>query len=244
MSELKNWLSEVGLEPLARVLADNDVDLDILPDLTEADFEKLGISLGHRRKLIKAIASLHGAPVKAAGRRLTRPSTPPKAAATSEAERRQVTVLFSDLVGSTALATALDPEDMSRPDQALPGCLRRRDRAVRRIYRQIPGRRRARLFRLSAGARRCRRTLGARGARHRRRGSPDRAAGRPARLKPASAIATGLVVVGDIIGSRRRARRIDRRRNPNLAARLQALAEPNTVWSAEHLPPARPHVRI
>ncbi|MGA8356627.1 MAG: SAM domain-containing protein, partial [Xanthobacteraceae bacterium] len=58
MADLSQWLAQFGLEPLAGVLADNDVDLDILPDLTEQDFEKLGISLGHRRKLLKAIATL------------------------------------------------------------------------------------------------------------------------------------------------------------------------------------------
>ena len=81
MPDLENWLKQFGLEALCGVLADNDVDLDILPDLTEADFEKLGISLGHRRKLIKAIASLHGAPVKAAEAVADTPATPPKAAA-------------------------------------------------------------------------------------------------------------------------------------------------------------------
>ena len=113
MPDLENWLKQFGLEALAGVLAGDDVDLDILPDLTEADFEKLGISLGHRRKLLKAIATLPGAPVKAAEATAEAPAATLKAAPTPEAERRQVTVLFSDLVGSTALATALDPEDMS-----------------------------------------------------------------------------------------------------------------------------------
>ena len=58
MADLSQWLARFGFEPLVGVLADNDVDLDILPDLTERDFEKLGISLGKRRKLPKAIATL------------------------------------------------------------------------------------------------------------------------------------------------------------------------------------------
>ena len=62
MPDLNEWLRQFGLEPLAGLLADNDVDLDILPDLTEQDFEKLGISLGHRRKLLKAIATLRNRP--------------------------------------------------------------------------------------------------------------------------------------------------------------------------------------
>src|SRR5271155_186959 len=101
MPDLEDWLKQFGLDALAGVLASNDVDLDILPDLTEADFEKLGISLGHRRKLLKAIASMHSAPVKAAEAVAEAPVTPVRAASAPEAERRQVTVLFSDLVGST-----------------------------------------------------------------------------------------------------------------------------------------------
>src|ERR1700722_20127535 len=113
MPDLNDWLRQFGLEALSGILTDNDVDLEILPDLTEQDFEKLGISLGNRRKLLKAIASLRELPSVVAP---ATPATPGPAAATaaSEAERRQVTVLFSDLVGSTALATALDPEDLSR----------------------------------------------------------------------------------------------------------------------------------
>src|SRR5208282_5080183 len=101
MSDLHNWLKQFGLEALAGVLADNDVDLDILPDLTEPDFEKLGISLGHRRKLLKAIATLSDTSGNTAGPapgRSPLPVAAPTAAPAPEAERRQVTVLFSDLV--------------------------------------------------------------------------------------------------------------------------------------------------
>ena len=114
MPDLRDWLNACGLEPLAGVLAANDVDLDILPDLTEQDLEKLGISLGHRRKLLRAVATLRETP---AGAAVAADAAPPRESAVPagapEAQRRQVTVLFSDLVGSTALATALDPEDMS-----------------------------------------------------------------------------------------------------------------------------------
>src|SRR5260370_37492220 len=106
MPDLRDWLSKLGLEQLAGVLADNDIDFDILPDLTEPDFEKLGISLGHRRKLLKAIAVLQGRSDKLAD--AAQRVAPPVAHPAPEGERRQVTVLFSDLLGSIALATAID----------------------------------------------------------------------------------------------------------------------------------------
>src|SRR5438445_3439080 len=108
MVRLEAWLKDLGLAQYCSVLAENDVDFDTLLELEERDLEKLGFSLGHRRKLKKAIAA----------RKLELASpAPPQAAATAiasqEAERRQVTVLFCDLIGSTELANALDPEDMS-----------------------------------------------------------------------------------------------------------------------------------
>src|SRR5436853_3703183 len=104
MTKLQGLLKELGLEQYGGVFADNDIDFDILSDLTDNDLEKLGLSLGHRRKLLRAAAALKpvSPDVEAA-----------PAAAEKEAERRQVTVLFSDLVGSTALANEIDPEDMS-----------------------------------------------------------------------------------------------------------------------------------
>ena len=232
MPDLENWLKQFGLEALCGVLADNDVDLDILPDLTEADFEKLGISLGHRRKLIKAIASLHGAPVKAAEAVADTPATPPKAAATSEAERRQVTVLFSDLVGSTALATALDPEDMSdlikRYQDACAGAIARFDGYIAKFlgdgvlaYFGYP---QAHEDSTESSVRAALAIVDAVG----RIARPD---GR--RLETRIGIATGLVVVGDIIGSGAAREESIVGETPNLAARLQALAEPNTVVVAD-----------
>ena len=78
MPDLENWLKQFGLEALAGVLAENDVDLDILPDLTEADFEKLGISLGQRRRLLQAIATLNGPPVKTVETAEREPATSPQ----------------------------------------------------------------------------------------------------------------------------------------------------------------------
>src|SRR6202008_1122381 len=89
--------------------AENDIDTSVLPELTDQDLKDLGVSLGHRRKMLRAIRDLGGASVAV---------TEPSALAATEptrrddAERRQLTVMFPDLVGSTALSTKLDPEDM------------------------------------------------------------------------------------------------------------------------------------
>ncbi|HEY4782787.1 MAG TPA: hypothetical protein VIH54_13285, partial [Chthoniobacterales bacterium] len=123
MTKLQELLTELGLQQYAGVLADNDIDFDILSDLAESDLEKLGFSLGHRRKLLRALAALHPAVAQSEA-----PSTTSEA---QEAERRQVTVLFSDLVGSTALANEIDPEDMSalikRYQDACAGAIARFD---------------------------------------------------------------------------------------------------------------------
>ena len=102
MSDIDIWLQSLGLEKYREVLASHDIDLTVVPDLTEQDLEKLGLSLGHRRKFITAAARLPGVAAAA--------STPQP----TPAERRQVTVVFIDLVGSTALGSQLDPEDLIR----------------------------------------------------------------------------------------------------------------------------------
>ncbi|TMH48195.1 MAG: hypothetical protein E6H60_12235, partial [Betaproteobacteria bacterium] len=107
---LEDWLRELGLERYCSVLSQNDIDFDTLLDLEERDFEKLGFSLGHGRKLMRAIEARK----LALGPQPTTPSpvTPAGTTAARDAERRQVTVMFCDLVGSTELANAIDPEDM------------------------------------------------------------------------------------------------------------------------------------
>jgi len=98
------WLTELGLGEYGPVFIANAIDFDVLPDLTEADLEKLGMLLGHRKKLLRAIKDRKGAIT-------AQPSgATPSAAPAAEPERRQITVLFSDLVGSTALSQTLDPE--------------------------------------------------------------------------------------------------------------------------------------
>jgi len=110
MQQITDWLEKLGLSEYAKRFAENDIDFTILGDLTDQDLEKIGIaSLGHRRKLLRAIANLDtnekGAPAVA----IAAPAAPLRL---DSAERRQVTVMFADLVGSTALSARMDPEDL------------------------------------------------------------------------------------------------------------------------------------
>ena len=117
------WLRGLGLERYERAFHDNDVDADVLPELTADDLTGLGItSVGHRRKLLAATAALRAGPAPSA---VTLPAAEPTPAAPlprrpSEAERRQLTVMFVDLVGSTALTPRLDPEEMGELAPPLP----------------------------------------------------------------------------------------------------------------------------
>jgi class 3 adenylate cyclase/tetratricopeptide (TPR) repeat protein len=98
-------LASLGLSEYARLFAENHVDASVLPDLTDQDLTELGVPLGHRRKMLRAIAELNGAALEPA-------ETATEPVPRDEAERRQLTVMFCDLVGSTALSGRLDPEDM------------------------------------------------------------------------------------------------------------------------------------
>ncbi|HEX7384964.1 MAG TPA: adenylate/guanylate cyclase domain-containing protein [Burkholderiaceae bacterium] len=103
MDPLTDWLEAHGLARYAEPFAAQDIGLDVLPELTEADLKELGVaSLGDRKRLLKAIATLAAPPAA------------PAPAAAADAERRQLTVMFCDMVGSTQLATRLDPEDLQR----------------------------------------------------------------------------------------------------------------------------------
>jgi class 3 adenylate cyclase/tetratricopeptide (TPR) repeat protein len=112
MDPLSAWLQMLGLERYAGVFAENEVDLDTLRVLTEADLEQLGLPFGPRKRLVKALADLESKP----GPLPLTPFPPDQLASTTasstEAERRQLTVMFCDLVGSTALSHALDPEQL------------------------------------------------------------------------------------------------------------------------------------
>src|SRR5580704_3808543 len=99
------WLRGLGLEQYEALFRENDIDTEVLSDLTDADLEKLGVTLGHRKRLLRAIAGL-GATEPAA-----KPAIPAPLPSTDAAERRPITVMFCDLVGSTSLAAKLDAED-------------------------------------------------------------------------------------------------------------------------------------
>ena len=108
------WLRSLGLGKYEAAFRDNDIDETVLPNLTAEDLKELGVaSLGHRQKLLDAIAALRAdATGKVPSADAATTSGAPSVSAEDRAERRQVTVMFSDLVGSTALSARMDPEDL------------------------------------------------------------------------------------------------------------------------------------
>ena len=219
--QITTWLDGIGLAQYAAVFVENAIDFEILPDVTEADLEKLGVALGHRKRILRAIAALPT--VSLAPTHST--------SAQSKAERRQVTVLFCDLVGSTALALRLDPEDLREVIRAfqdscaaaithMGGYVARfmgdgllayfgypqaheddAERAVRAGLELV-----AKVNQLLLPT-----------------GEP---------LQVRIGIATGVVVVGDIIGGDPAQEQVVVGDTPNLAARLQSVAAPNTTLLA------------
>ena len=105
--DIAQWLNRLGLGQYAQAFADNDIGVDVLSDLSDADLRELGVSLGDRKRLLRAVSDLSKGSVAAEPDVVS-----PIAPITPDAERRQLTVLFCDLVGSTELSTKLDPEDM------------------------------------------------------------------------------------------------------------------------------------
>ena len=121
MQQIADWLEKLGLSEYAQRFAENDIDFTILGDLTDQDLEKIGIaSLGHRRKLLRAIANLETIEKSAPAVAVAAPAAPLPLAA---AERRQVTVMFADLVGWTALSARMDPEDLREVISAYQKCV-------------------------------------------------------------------------------------------------------------------------
>jgi class 3 adenylate cyclase len=111
--DLVAWLRGLGLEQYAQLFRDNDIDGEILCGMTAEDLRELGISsFGHRRRLLNAITALGGDPPTRDMDQSATSATPTPIGRTIEAERRQLTVMFCDLVGSTALSAWLDPEDL------------------------------------------------------------------------------------------------------------------------------------
>src|ERR1700756_278991 len=227
--DLAGWLRRLGLEQYEAAFRENEISERILPNLTAEDLKDLGVGMvGHRRMLLDAIAAL-----RAQASAPTPPSDAPLATdktAKDTAERRQVTVMFSDLVGSTALSARMDPEDLREVISAYQRCVAE---TVRRfggfaarylgdgvlIYFGYPHAHeddaecavRAGLALIDAVA-----TLRA-----------------PDPLKVRIGAATGTVVIGDLVGSGEAQEHDIVGETPNLAARLQAIAEPNMVVIAE-----------
>ena len=121
MQLIADWLEKLGMSEYAKAFAENRIDFSVLPDLTDQDLEKLGVLLGDRRKMLRAIAKLkvdeNAGPVFAVAAAASAAPRP-----TDTAERRQVTVMFSDLVGSTALSVHMDPEDLREVISAYQKC--------------------------------------------------------------------------------------------------------------------------
>jgi class 3 adenylate cyclase len=227
--DLGVWLRSLGLEQYEATFRENAINEKVLPNLTAEDLKDMGVNIvGHRRMLLDAIALL-----RAEGSAKAPPaeasSTTPKPAQDT-AERRQVTVMFCDLVGSTALSARMDPEDLREVMSAYQKCVAE---TVQRfggfvakymgdgvlVYFGYPRAHeddaertvRAGLALVSAVS-----DLKTHAPLHTRVG-----------------IATGLVVVGELIGSGETQERGIVGETPNLAARLQGLAEPNSVVIAE-----------
>ena len=220
MQQIAEWLDKLGMSEYVQRFAENDVDIEVLGDLTDADFDRLGVSIGHRRKLLKAIAV--GVP--------TAPEAPPSKSATESAERRQVTVMFSDVVGSTALSARMDPEDLREVISAYQKCVADTVNRFGGFVAKYMGDGVLVYF----------------GYPQAHEDDAERAVragleliAAVSALKAASplqtriGIATGLVVVGDLIGTGSAQEQAVVGETPNLAARLQGVAEPNTVVIAE-----------
>ena len=232
--DIAAWLRELGLERYEEAFRENEIDAELLPKLTADDLRDIGVTtVGHRRKLLEAIAAL-AEPALAPQAEPSAPAEAAPRARPAEAERRQLTVLFCDLVGSTELSARLDPEDMGRVIRAYQdSCAEVVERWGGHVAK-YHGRWRARLFRLAAGARGRGRAGGAGRA---GRSTGERLARRARRRRRAKDAARGAGRHRDRPGHGRRA---DRRRRgaqeqtvvgetPNLAARLQALAQPGSV---------------
>jgi class 3 adenylate cyclase len=225
MPQIADWLEMLGLSEYAERFAEKGIDVPVLRHLTDQDLKDVGVLLGHRRKMLAAIAEL----------RVAVPARPQPATAIERnpqdaAERRHITVMFSDLVGSTALSARMDPEDLrdviSAYQKCVAGTVRRFDGFVAKymgdgvlVYFGYP---------------------------QAHEDDPERAVrtgleliravtalGGEVSLQTRVGIATGLVVVGDLVGTGEARERGIIGETPKLAARLQGIAQPNMVVIAD-----------
>ncbi|MFI4987018.1 MAG: AAA family ATPase [Alphaproteobacteria bacterium] len=235
-TDVTDWLRALGLEQYASAFRDNDIDGAVLPELTTDDLVALGVSsIGHRRKLLAAISTLREGPAprdsaprtETAPRKAVGPSEPAEAAS---AERRQLTIMFCDVVGSTELATRLDPEDLReiiaayhrRVAEVLTGfggfVAKYMGDGILAYFGYPQAHEEDAEQAVRAGL------------------AIVEAVGRldlPQRLEVRLGIATGLVVVGDLLGAGAAQEQSVVGETPNLAARLQSLAAPNAIIIAD-----------
>lgn len=226
MQGIADWLKQLGLEQYTQRFAENEIDVTVLRHLTDQDLREIGVPLGHRRKILAAIREDIGAPTPVT----SEPVSHFEPTSQGSAERRQITVMFSDLVGSTALSARMDPEDLREIISAYQKCVAD---AVRRfggfvakylgdgvlVYFGYPEAHEDDAERaVRAGLEVIASVI---------------ALKTPASLQTRVGIATGLVVVGDLIGSGEAQERGIVGETPNLAARLQGIAGSNTVVIAE-----------
>jgi predicted ATPase/class 3 adenylate cyclase len=215
------WLASISMSEYMERFAENGIDISVLGNLTDQDLKDIGVLLGHRRKMLAAVAEFSDAALPA-------PHSQPETRAQSEAERRQLTVMFCDIVGSTALSEGLDPEDY----RTVIG-------AYRRCCAELVERNGGFVAKFIGDG-----VLAYFGyphaheldAEHSVRAALALVETVPKLTTPASAplqvrigIATGLVVVGDLVSASAAEEHAVVGDTPNLAARLQALAEPGTV---------------
>src|SRR5262252_1215798 len=226
MQHIADWLKKLGMSEYAQLFADNSIDdVSILRDLTDQDLKDVGVPLGHRRKMLRAIAELSGAAPAA-----PQPTAQPEPKPQDGAERRHLTIMFTDLVGSTALSTELDPEDLRPVIGAYHKCVAETVARFDGFVAKYMGDGALIYF----------------GYPHAHEDDAERAVrtglalaeavGRVRAQEPLQVrigIATGLVVVGDLVGSGEAQERGVVGETPNLAARLQGIAAPNMVVIAD-----------
>ena len=224
VDDIGRWLEDISLSKYADVFAENEIDSTVLPDLSEADFEKIGIPMGPRKKMLRAIEKLN---IAAQGTESTVEARVGRAAS-AEAERRQLTIMFCDLVGSTELSARLDPEDlrdvMRRYQDTVAGLVARFEGHVAKflgdgvlVFFGWP-----RAYEDQA-ERAVRSGLAAVAA------VADLKTEDGQTLEARVGIATGQVVIGDIVSDTAKETDAVAGETPNLAARLQGLAAPGQV---------------
>ena len=228
MSDIRPWLRSLGLEKYNELLTRHDIDLAVVPELTEQDLEELGFSLGHRRKFLAAAAKLRATTAESV---VASAQVQPRVQPATAAERRQLTVVFIDLVGSTVFGGELDPEDLirllSQYREACVTAISKYDGYIAQylgdgilVYFSFPQAQEDAADRAVRAGLEIVKKVG-------QLKQPDGRA-----LQARVGIATGLVVTGSATGVGTAGEETVVGDTPNLAARLQSLADPDSVLVA------------